>query len=157
MTRRVLLVDDNEDVLLLLREILAPTDVEAFAATNGREAISRVLELLPDLVILDAQMPEMDGWDTLRFIRSDPRTVDIAVIMCTVKGRLPDVMRGWELGCDGFVGKPFDIDDLLAEIDLVTARTPSQRVEARQAALEDLALRMEALGDRPAGDVGAGR
>jgi CheY-like chemotaxis protein len=83
-------------------------------------------------------MPGMDGWETLEAIRENPRTADIPVIMCTVKGSAIDILRALQLGCDGYVGKPFDIDQLVDEVRCVAARPPSEREAYRSRRLAEV-------------------
>ncbi len=127
--RLILVVDDNGDIRQLVSELLRLAGFETVAAASGTE----VLELLeggvrPDLVLLDVQMPDLDGWDTLRSIRANPATTDLPVVLCTVKSGPSDTAHGWALGCDGYVVKPFSIGDLVAQVKAVLA-TP---VEVRR-------------------------
>ena len=113
----VLVVDDAADLRLLVRTVLRRAGIEVTEATNGEEA----LELLdrgplPDAVVLDIQMPKLDGWDTLAAIRADPRTVTLPVIVCTVRAQAADVARAWTLGADAVVTKPFAVEDLSAAV-----------------------------------------
>jgi DNA-binding response OmpR family regulator len=95
---------------------------------------------LPDLVLLDVQMPELDGWDTLEALRAQPRLAGVPIILCTVKSAPVDLARGWALGCDGYVVKPFAIADLTAEVEAVLAvpeqKRPARRERARRALAE---------------------
>jgi DNA-binding response OmpR family regulator len=78
----------------------------------------------------------MDGWETLRAIRADPRTADLGVVFCTVKGRPEDTVEGWEIGCDGYIAKPFSIRDLSDEVRQVIDRSRDERQRARAHAIE---------------------
>jgi DNA-binding response OmpR family regulator len=89
-------------------------------AGNGLEAVNRVREDLPDLVLLDVMMPEMDGFEALRLIR---QTSSVPVIMLTVKGEEDDRVRGLELGADDYVTKPFSPRELASRIKAVLRRT----------------------------------
>ncbi|MDQ3293534.1 MAG: response regulator, partial [Actinomycetota bacterium] len=110
-------------------------------AASGGEALARLDTAVPppSLVLLDVQMPELDGWDTLREIRSRPELGHLAVVLCTVKSSPGDLALGWSLGCDGFVVKPFAISDLIAEVDEVLALPPDGRRHRRAAAALELA------------------
>lgn len=134
-----LLVDDAPDIRMLLRAIVERCGYESREASDGAAAVRAVDEAVPDLVLLDVQMPEMDGWETLAALRADPRTVDVPVILCTVKSHPADVRRGWEAGCDGFVVKPFDIDEMTATVRAVGALSTTQRSEQRRRQLAVLA------------------
>ena len=89
-------------------------------------------------MLLDVQMPEIDGWETLSRIRADPRTAELPVVLCTVKGLPEDTLKGWSLGCDGYLGKPFDIADLVEELQGVLRRTPDERLAWRRARIAEL-------------------
>jgi DNA-binding response OmpR family regulator len=78
-------------------------------------------------------MPVVDGWHALEAIRGHAALDDVRVVMCTVKGRSDDLIRGWELGCDGFIAKPFDIDAFRNEIREVMARDDGARRTIRAA------------------------
>ena len=104
-----LLVDDQADLRMLISLVLSDDGFEVVEADGGRSALDRLaVEPIPDVVVLDVQMPAFDGWQTLEAIRRDPRTAAVPVILCTVKSGSFDETRGYELGCDGFVTKPFD-------------------------------------------------
>jgi CheY-like chemotaxis protein len=129
---KVLIVDDTEDVRFLYHTVLSRSGFEAEEASNGPEALALLAEHeLPDAVVLDVQMPDMDGWDTLQAIRSDPGSKDVPVILCTVKSHDDDTRRAWALGCDGFLSKPFTIEDLTGELTVVTARSHAERSAVR--------------------------
>ena len=111
---RALVVDDAADIRLLAELVLSMAGFTVVGAPSGSEAL-RLLASgdLPDIVVLDVQMPDLDGWETLTRLRNDPRTATLPVVLCTVKGLPEDTLRGWALGCDGYLGKPFDISGLV--------------------------------------------
>jgi DNA-binding response OmpR family regulator len=132
---RVLVVDDDADIRLLVAELLRLTGYEVDTAASGVEALGRLADATrPDLVLLDVQMPELDGWDTLRGIRADHGLRDLPVVLCTVKSGPVDTALGWTLGCDGYVVKPFAIDALVGEVEAVLARSPEERTAHRDQA-----------------------
>ena len=138
--RRALVVDDAPDIRLLADLVLSMAGFTVSAAASGGEAL-RILagDDLPDIVLLDVQMPEVDGWETLSRLRGDPRTAGLPVVLCTVKGLPEDTLKGWSLGCDGYLGKPFDINGLVEELKGVLVRTAEQREELRRARIAELA------------------
>lgn len=135
---KVLVVDDDADIRWLTRTILGGR-FEILEAATGTAAL-RVLDEpgAVDAVVLDVQMPELDGWDTLAAIRKDPKWSDLPVILCSVKSEAPDARRAWELGCDAVIGKPFAIDELEHTVIDVIGRTPEDRSRRRDVALAAL-------------------
>ncbi len=137
---RALVVDDAPDIRLLADLVLTMAGFTVSGAASGREALRALaLEELPDIVLLDVQMPEVDGWETLRCLRNDSRTVDLPVVLCTVKGLPEDTLKGWALGCDGYLGKPFDIGALVDQLQQVLARSAEEREAHRDTVLATLA------------------
>ena len=136
---KALVVDDAPDIRLLADLVLSMAGYTVTAAASGSEALRKLAAGdLPDIVVLDVQMPEVDGWETLTRVRENPRTADLPVVLCTVKGLPEDTLKGWTLGCDGYLGKPFDIGGLVTELDTVLKRTRKQRLAVRAARVADL-------------------
>jgi two-component system OmpR family response regulator len=135
----ILVVDDDPDIRQLVTELLRLSGFVAESEPSGVAALARLDAAadadLPELVLLDVQMPELDGWDTLRQLRSRDRLTALRVILCTVKASSADAALGWALGCDGYVAKPFAIADLVAEVRSVLGRDDDARVARRAAAL----------------------
>jgi DNA-binding response OmpR family regulator len=136
---RILVVDDQPDIRGLLRAILELQGHVVSTAANGGAAIDmlRSDDTLPDLVLLDVQMPDIDGWDTLTTIRSLFGDFGPRVIMCTVKGAPRDLLHGWMLGCDGYIWKPFDMKLLVGEIERVLERGLGERARVRRNAIAE--------------------
>jgi CheY-like chemotaxis protein len=127
-----LVVDDDTDLRTLIRVVLEPRGFVVTEANTGSEALVALhTERLPDVVVLDVQMPDVDGWETLAAIRSQQRTATVPVILCTVRAQQPDVERGWALGCDGFLPKPFSIGQLLDQVLAVCERSAAERAALR--------------------------
>jgi len=127
-----LVVDDDPDLRTLVRVVLEPRGFDVTEANTGGEALVTLhTDQLPDVVVLDVQMPDLDGWETLAAIRSQQRTATVPVILCTVRAQQPDVERGWALGCDGFLPKPFSISQLLDQVTAVCERTAAERAALR--------------------------
>jgi DNA-binding response OmpR family regulator len=118
-TRLILVVDDESRMRRFMHMNLDLEGYRIIEAENGLEAITRVREDLPDLVLLDVMMPEMDGFETLRLIRE---TSSVPVIMLTVKSEEDDRVRGLELGADDYVTKPFSPRELASRIKAVLRR-----------------------------------
>jgi CheY-like chemotaxis protein len=138
---RALVVDDAPDIRLLADMVLSMAGFSVTAAASGREALALLTTPtdLPDIVLLDVQMPEVDGWETLARLRADGRTADLPVVLCTVKGLPEDTLRGWSLGCDGYLGKPFDIGGLVDELHAVLGRDAAERQALRRRRVAELA------------------
>ena len=116
----ILVVDDEPRMRRFMQMNLDLEGYRVIEAGNGLEAVNRVREDLPDLVVLDVMMPEMDGFEALRLIR---QTSSVPVIMLTVKGEEDDRVRGLELGADDYVTKPFSPRELASRIKAVLRRT----------------------------------
>jgi CheY-like chemotaxis protein len=128
-----MVVDDAPDIRRLLDLVLSMAGYSVVEAATGVDAVRMLRDdPLPDIVLLDVQMPEMDGWETLERLRGDPHTEGLPVIVCTVAGMAQDGLRAWTLGCDGFVTKPVNLVDLVAQVDQVLARDDDERAAVRQ-------------------------
>jgi CheY-like chemotaxis protein len=114
--KRILVVDDTETVLIYTKMMLAGQPAEVVFARNGSEALRRVEEQTPDLILMDIMMPEMDGVEACRRLKSDPRTGAIPVVMVTTKGNPEKVEEAFAAGCDDYLTKPFGKLDLLAKV-----------------------------------------
>ena len=117
--RRILLVDDEPNLLHAVQLYLEDEGYLVLTARNGFEALEVVREKLPDLVVLDVMMPEMNGFDTLQRIRE---ISSVPVIMLTVRGEEADKVRGLSLGADDYVTKPFSQRELATRIQAVLRR-----------------------------------
>ncbi len=128
MPNRILMVDDERDLVFATKLYLEAEEYEVLAAYDGHQALQILdaQEQLPDLVILDVFMPRMSGWDVLRLIRGSERTRALPVIMLTAAGQDADKARGWDLGVDWYQTKPFDPKDLLIVIERVLAGAGEQ-------------------------------
>jgi CheY-like chemotaxis protein len=114
--RRILCVDDSPTALLVLQMELKDLGFEVAVATNGRQAVEKTLELLPDLVLLDYVMPELDGIEALKLIRANPDTESIPVILVTTRSEAEIRMRGLGAGANDYVTKPVHGMKLRAKI-----------------------------------------
>ncbi len=117
--RTILVVDDEPRILDSVRMNLELDGYQVFEATNGIEALEEVRRRLPDLVVMDVMMPEMDGFEALRELR---RVSSVPVIMLTVKADERDVVHGLELGADDYIAKPFSPAVLQSRIKAVLRR-----------------------------------
>ena len=120
---RILIVDDDQDIARILKFRLQKKGFHCVLASNGLEALDRIDEEHPDLVLLDVMMPKMDGFATCREMRRRNAWARIPVIMLTAKGDVSDKVSGLSEGADDYVVKPFEFDELLARITMVLRRT----------------------------------
>jgi two-component system response regulator CpxR len=116
---RILVVDDQQEILDLTETVLSGGGYSIATATSGDEALGRLACEPFDLVLLDINMPEMDGWETLRLLRADEQLDDLAVVMFSVKGELSDKVQSLKDGASGYITKPFVVDELLARVKRV--------------------------------------
>ncbi len=115
--RKVLLAEDEEDIQKVARMSLQfQGRWEVVVASNGEECLSKVSTERPDLILLDAMMPRMDGYETCRRLKADPTTRDIPVIFLTAKAQESEIRKGLELGAVGYLVKPFDPMRLASQI-----------------------------------------
>jgi two-component system KDP operon response regulator KdpE len=118
--KTILVIDDEPRIAEAVSMNLELEGYQVSWASNGREALRKITEELPDLVILDVMMPEMDGFETLRRIRE---LSNVPVIMLTVKGGETDKVRGLDLGADDYVTKPFGPKELVSRVKAALRRT----------------------------------
>ncbi len=135
--QRILVVDDQQEILDLTETVLAGGGYSISTASSGDEALGQLARESFDLVLLDINMPEMDGWETLRLLRADEQLADLAVVMFSVKGDVSDKVHSLQEGASGYITKPFVVDELVARVKRV--------LEARQ----------RPAADKPASDSGA--
>ncbi len=131
---KVLVVDDDPLVTGLVKINLELEDFEVEEAWGGEEALHKIQDKRPDLVLLDVMMPELDGWDLLRILRADPATKDLPVVLLTAKVQERDVARGWQMGADGYITKPFNPLEMVGRLKAVLAMTGDERLAQRREA-----------------------
>ncbi len=132
MGKRIVIVEDEEKVVSLIRAVLSREGFDIKSAPDGISGLTLVQEEIPDLLILDLMLPSLDGFEICREIRMDPRTAQIPVIILTCKSEELDKVLGLELGADDFITKPFSPRELLARVKAVLRRTgQNKEVHAR--------------------------
>ncbi|MBM3497439.1 MAG: response regulator transcription factor [Armatimonadetes bacterium] len=134
MSECIMIVDDEAALVLGMKVFLEAEGFRTCCAFNGHEAVALLdgTPTLPDLVILDVYMPRLSGWDVLRMIRGSDRTRGLPVIMLTaIADRPVDQARGWDLGCDWYETKPFNMSDLVVVIRRVLDEVRAGPREAR--------------------------
>jgi DNA-binding NarL/FixJ family response regulator len=122
MAKQLLVVDDDPGLLLAVSETLRAEGYEVQTARRGSEAMIRVAESLPDLIISDIRMPGMDGYAFVRNLRASPRTRLVPIIFLTAKDETADRIAGFRTGVDAYVTKPFESEELLAIVKSILER-----------------------------------
>ncbi len=117
MANRIMVVDDEPDVVDLVRLVLESDGFDVVTAYSGKEALEKIDKDLPDLVLLDIMMPGMDGWEVYSRIRANPKTKDVPVAMLTAKSQSIDKMIGLHVvKVDDYITKPFGRSELLERV-----------------------------------------
>ena len=108
----VLVCDDEPHILRLIQVNLERMGYRVATAANGREALQQLRAIKPSMVMLDVMMPYVDGYEVLRWIRGNPKTAKLRVIMLTVRAQDGDAARAYDIGADGYLTKPFNPEEL---------------------------------------------
>ncbi len=111
--RTIVVVDDDRDIRMILRANLEDEGYEVMEAEGGREALDVIRANQPDLVVLDIMMPEVDGYDVLQELRSNPEYAELPVVLLTARRQEADVWEGWSAGADYYITKPFKMNELI--------------------------------------------
>ena len=122
MAKQLLVVDDDPSLLLAVSETLRAEGYEVQTARRGSEAMIRVAESLPDLIISDIRMPGMDGYALVRNLRAAPRTRLVPIVFLTAKDETTDRIAGFRTGVDAYVTKPFEPEELVAIVKSILDR-----------------------------------
>jgi DNA-binding response OmpR family regulator len=136
---RILIVDDEPEIVRGLEDNLRFEGYETCAATNGEEGLAKAASEAPDLILLDVMMPRLSGWDVCRELRR--RGIDVPVIMLTARAEEIDRVLGLELGADDYVTKPFSLRELLARVRAVLRR-PGPRRKFEEFAFDDVRIHL---------------
>jgi DNA-binding response OmpR family regulator len=146
----ILIADDEKNIVQLARMYLLAEGFTVESAGNGREALDKVRQVRPDLVVLDLMMPELDGWEVTRRLRKDS---DVPIIMLTARGEDVDKIVGLELGADDYLTKPFNARELVARIKAVLRRYAAGKSTQKVLQVGDLRIDPErhevTIGDKP--------
>jgi two-component system, cell cycle response regulator DivK len=116
MTKRILIVEDQEDNRIILRRLLSKAGYDLIEAMNGEDGVALALSMRPDLILMDIQLPVMDGYEATRRIKSNAELNSIPVIAVTSYALSGDEARARAAGCDAYVAKPFSPRQLLAKV-----------------------------------------
>jgi CheY-like chemotaxis protein len=110
------MVDDVPLNLLVVTKMLSRFNFRIRTASNGIEALQKVAEEKPDLILLDILMPQMDGFEVLRRLRSDPATADLRVVILSALNTTEDIVKGFNLGANDFITKPIIMEKLISSV-----------------------------------------
>lgn len=128
--RRLIYIEDESEMIDLVRLILNRKGYEVIGANGGREGIDLVRRMLPDLVLLDLMMPDVDGWDVYQQMKADPSTQNIPVIVITAKAQNIDKILGLHIArVEDYISKPFSPQELLDSIDKVLTKQEEVKKE----------------------------
>ncbi len=114
--KKILVVDDEIIIVSPTKITLKQEGYEVIVASNGEDGYKKAKKEKPDLILLDVMMPVLDGWQTLKLLKSNQETAKIPVVMCTVKDKLGDIEKGFSLGVNGYLVKPFNIEELIRKV-----------------------------------------
>ncbi len=139
MSARLLLVDDEPGLREAVQAYLEDSDFSVEVASNARDGWELLQQHNPDLVISDIMMPQVDGYQFLKQVREDPRYKSLPVVFLTAKGMTSDRIQGYQAGCDAYLSKPFDPDELVAIVTNLLARRAAAKETGENAESPDIA------------------
>lgn len=128
--KRLLLIDDDPNLILLVKDYLEFRGYEVITAENGREALEVLEQDLPDMIICDVMMPEMDGYTFVNHVRQNERTSWIPILFLSAKGQSQDRVKGLNIGADVYMVKPFEPEELVAQVEASLKQSFRQRQQA---------------------------
>ncbi|MBS0545080.1 MAG: response regulator [Proteobacteria bacterium] len=116
MKKKILIADDEQNIVISLEFLMKREGYEVTIANDGEEAVQRIRETRPDLVLLDVMMPRKSGFDVCQEVRADPSLASVRIMMLTAKGRDTEVSKGLALGADAYMTKPFSTKELVEKV-----------------------------------------
>jgi pilus assembly protein CpaE len=134
MTEKILIIDDDVDTLRLVGLMLQRQGYQISAATNGEQGLAKAFEEVPDIILLDVMMPNMDGFEVTRRLRKNPATQSIPILMFTAKSQLDDKVIGFEAGADDYLTKPTYPAELQAHVKALLGRAETKKGKESPAA-----------------------
>ena len=114
--RCVLIVEDDDNIATALEYVISREGLDQDRVGNGADAVRRIRDLRPDLVLLDVMLPEVSGYDICRTVRQDKSLGNVKILMMTARGSTSERRKGLALGADGFIAKPFELTELRSEV-----------------------------------------
>ncbi len=140
MKEKILIVEDDKDIVKMLEYNLKKEGFKVFAACDGEDALDLAVRQSPDLILLDLMLPGIDGLEVCKALKKETKTSRIPVIMLTAKGQESDKVVGLELGADDYITKPFSLRELIARIKAVLRRVAAKEVSPEIFLAGDLAI-----------------
>jgi len=116
MSKRILVVEDNPDNRILITDVLTSLNYEVVVAVDGEEGVNKATSEVPDLILMDLSLPQMDGWTATGHIKANPDLKHIPIIALTAHAMVGDRERALEAGCDDYVSKPIDLRELAGKL-----------------------------------------
>jgi two-component system alkaline phosphatase synthesis response regulator PhoP len=151
--QRILVVDDDREIVRLVRAYLEQAGFEVLVAYDGETALHAMRRDKPDLVVLDLMLPDRDGWEITRIVRSTPTLAKLPIVMLTARVEDTDKIVGLELGADDYVTKPFNPQVVAARVRAVLRRACESMDQRRVLRVRELSLDLDrheaAVADRP--------
>ena len=114
--KKVLIVDDEQDIVESLKFVLEASGFECYCAYNGEDGLNLAKEISPDLIILDVMMPKINGYKICRLLKYDVKYKNIPILMVTARSQDEDKLIGEETGVDEYITKPFDLDEIVMKV-----------------------------------------
>jgi DNA-binding response OmpR family regulator len=137
---RILVVDDDPWIVSMVKTVLEQRGHQLWTAVDGEAALAKAQEVTPDVIISDILMPRLDGWALIKRLRSSPRLAFVPVIFLTALGAKEDRIRGFRLGADDYLTKPFRFDELELRVKRVLERANHARTTGLHGMLEQFGL-----------------
>lgn len=146
---RILVAEDNAEIRALVSSILSEEGHQVTVAQNGRQALDMMASDSPDLLVLDIMMPQVDGYTVLKELKASGAREQMKILVLTAKTSESDWVRGYKLGADAYITKPFDIDELTSQIEELLTMTKDQLRQRREQELDKAQLlsRLESIFD----------
>lgn len=153
MMARILVVDDDKKIVRLVRSYLEQANFQVLTAYDGEGALHIIRRDRPDLVVLDLMLPDRDGWEITRLVRSDPALAKLPIVMLTARVEDTDKIIGLELGADDYIAKPFNPREVVARVRAVLRRATDSPAPLQTLQVGELSLDLErhrvAVSDEP--------
>lgn len=121
MKKKIIIVDDEPNIVMTLEYTFKKQDFEVFIARDGSEALEILESVIPDVIMLDIMMPKVDGYQTLKLIKENDQLKDVKVVFLTAKNKASDIEEGLKLGADKYLTKPFSVKKIVSEINELLA------------------------------------